>query len=269
MPDSYLAVCAIYRDEAPFLREWIEFHRLVGVDRFFLYDNGSVDDGRSVLAPYEDEGLVVRQEWLRFPGWRSAYSDCLSEYGAGARWLAFIDIDEFLFTPTGSSLPKVLAEYEAWPGIGVNRATYGTSGHKTRPPGLVIENYVRRMSEAHPASVKTIVDPARTGRMVNPHRFEHTDGIAVDEQGNEVDGMFTKSFTFDRLRINHYWTKSEEECEQKFARIRPGRPPRPWPGRPDAEVHARANEVFDDVLAGYAKPVKAALERSGAEAAGR
>ena len=83
MPDSYLAVCAIYRDEAPFLREWIEFHRLVGVDRFFLYDNGSVDDGRSVLAPYEDEGLVVRQEWLRFPGWRSAYSDCLSEYGAG------------------------------------------------------------------------------------------------------------------------------------------------------------------------------------------
>ena len=27
----YLAVCAIYRNEGPYLREWIEFHRLVGV----------------------------------------------------------------------------------------------------------------------------------------------------------------------------------------------------------------------------------------------
>ena len=40
----YLAVCAIYRNEAPYLREWIEFHRLVGVERFFLYNNESTDD---------------------------------------------------------------------------------------------------------------------------------------------------------------------------------------------------------------------------------
>ena len=28
-PESYLAICAIYRDEAPYLKEWIEFHRLM------------------------------------------------------------------------------------------------------------------------------------------------------------------------------------------------------------------------------------------------
>ena len=37
---AYLSVCAIYRDEAHYLAEWIEFHRLVGVERFFLYNNG-------------------------------------------------------------------------------------------------------------------------------------------------------------------------------------------------------------------------------------
>lgn len=31
----YLAVCAIFRDEAPYLAEWIEFHRLVGVEHFY------------------------------------------------------------------------------------------------------------------------------------------------------------------------------------------------------------------------------------------
>ena len=47
---SYLSICAVYRDEAPYLREWVEFHRLVGVERFFLYNNDSVDEHREVLA---------------------------------------------------------------------------------------------------------------------------------------------------------------------------------------------------------------------------
>jgi len=42
---AYLSICAIFKDEAPYLPEWIEFHRLVGVERFFLYDNGSGDAG--------------------------------------------------------------------------------------------------------------------------------------------------------------------------------------------------------------------------------
>ena len=56
MEQPYLAACTIYRDAASYLAEWIEFHRLVGVERFFLYDNGSVDDHREVLAPYVDAG---------------------------------------------------------------------------------------------------------------------------------------------------------------------------------------------------------------------
>ena len=32
---SYLSLCAIYRDEARYMREWLEFHRLFGVERFF------------------------------------------------------------------------------------------------------------------------------------------------------------------------------------------------------------------------------------------
>ena len=35
-----IAVCAIFKDEAPYLLEWIAFHKMVGVDLFVLYDNG-------------------------------------------------------------------------------------------------------------------------------------------------------------------------------------------------------------------------------------
>lgn len=38
-----LAVCAIFKDEAAYLREWLDFHLLMGVEHFYLYDNGSSD----------------------------------------------------------------------------------------------------------------------------------------------------------------------------------------------------------------------------------
>ena len=265
---AYLSICAIYRDEATYLQEWIEFHRLVGAEHFYLYDNGSVDDHRTVLAPYEREGLVTLHDWPRFPGQKPAYAHCFRNYSRDSRWIAVLDLDEFLFSPVGPSLAEVLSEFESWPAVGVNRATYGTSGHRTRPPGLVIENYVRRMSERHPQSIKSIIDPSRTRKVENPHAFRYDTGRAVDENKEEIEGWFTSEFTFSRLRINHYWTKSEEECDRKFSRIHPVRS-RPWPGRPDPEVHERANEILDDVLVGYADRVRQAIERSPAEAASR
>ena len=63
MQQPYLVACAIFRDEAPFLAEWIAFHRLVGVDHFFLYDNGSQDEPESVLAPFLAEGCVTLKPW--------------------------------------------------------------------------------------------------------------------------------------------------------------------------------------------------------------
>ena len=51
-----IAVCAIFKDEAPYLLEWLAFHKMIGIDLFVLYDNGSTDGGadlirRSTFAP--------------------------------------------------------------------------------------------------------------------------------------------------------------------------------------------------------------------------
>ena len=42
-----VAVCAIFKNEAPYLKEWIEFNHLVGVEHFYLYNNNSVCAERS------------------------------------------------------------------------------------------------------------------------------------------------------------------------------------------------------------------------------
>jgi hypothetical protein len=218
----YLSVCAVYRDEGPYLREWIEFHRLVGVERFFLYDNRSEDDHREVLEPYVDEGVVVLHDWPIFPAQMQAYEHCIKQHKHDARWIGFLDLDEFLFSPTGTPVSELLVPFERHPGVGVNWAVFGSSGHATKPPGLISESYLRRTVDPDVnAHIKSIVDPRRVRSFCVPHFFMYTDGPAVDENGRPIDRppySRTESVSFEKLRINHYQTKSEEEYRRKLAR---------------------------------------------------
>jgi hypothetical protein len=222
---TYLSVGAIFRDEADYLEEWIEFHRLVGVERFFLYDNGSVDDSRKVLARYERDGAVQVYDWAHAPQF-AAYDDCLARHGRESRWIAFIDLDEFLFSPTGAPLPAVLSGYEPWPAVGVHWCVYGGSGHLRKPDGLVIESYLDRTTDPILNRwIKSVVDPARTLGCLSSHAFryrsEGAQAFAVDEQHRVLRGPnagWSNDISFSVLRINHYWTKSREEWERKLAR---------------------------------------------------
>ena len=34
-----VSICAIFKDEEEFLKEWLEFHLLVGIEHFYMYNN--------------------------------------------------------------------------------------------------------------------------------------------------------------------------------------------------------------------------------------
>src|SRR3954469_12993017 len=173
----YLAVCAIYRWATEYLREWIAFHRLQGVERFFMYDNENDDDHLEVLRPFIEDGTVVVHEWSHHPGQKLAFIDCLERHRDDARWIAFIDCDAFLFSPTRQPLPEVLRRYEQWPGVGVNRRWMGTSFHREKPPGLVLENFTYGLDLPEPnRAIKSIVDPRRAESCLNAHAFTYKDG---------------------------------------------------------------------------------------------
>jgi hypothetical protein len=264
--DAYLSICAIYLNEATYFREWIEFHRLVGVERFFLYDHESTDSSREVLAPYVDDGTVVIHDWPVYPGQGEAYNDCLERHREDSRWIAFIDLDEFLFSPAGRTVAEILPEFEEFPGVGVNCPAYGTSSHATRPPGLVIENYLRRGTvERRNRIVKSIVDPARVERPGNePHYFRYHDmGRAVSEQKQPIQGSMTETLSCDLLRVNHYITRSQEERDRKLAG------PVAFTGKPKRADRAKErdmtlNELLDDVAAQFAPAVRDALAKRAA-----
>jgi hypothetical protein len=258
---SYLSIVAIYRDEAPYMREWIEFHRIVGVEHFYLYNNFSADDHEAVLAPYVDEGIVTVHDWQVFPGQIPAFDDAARRHREHSRWIAFIDLDEFLFSPTLKPVPEILRDYEQHPGVLANWNVFGSSGHRTQPPGLVLENYLWRMKpEEGPQQSKTIADPTRIAHCGGAHFFFYKEGSAVDERHRPVPHGRTEDYTSDLLRVNHYYVKSIEEGKRKLLK----RAATTGHQRPAAynrleRVDEGLNDVLDETITAYVPELRGRL----------
>ena len=79
-----LSVCtATGRSDRGRLVEWIEYHRLMGVDHFYMYDTSRQQNGgglRTLLADYVSEGVVTVVPW--------AYENCVRGM-AGGRFLTY------------------------------------------------------------------------------------------------------------------------------------------------------------------------------------
>lgn len=253
-PPIGLAVCAIFRDEARYLAEWVAFHRIQGVERFYLYDNLSEDEWRAELAPEIDAGIVEVTHWPPEPGQMSAYDDCLERHRDDTRWIAMIDVDEFLFSPTGASLPEVLRRFDTYPGVVVNRRFFGTNGHRHPPDGLVTESYPMRSRDDDPSNVlvKSIVYPRMTLNALGAHHFRFR-GNPVDEDGAPAPRNTREPATADLLRINHYYAKSEEEFERKSVT------PRADSGTVTYRMGIPPDEVRDESIQQFGERLRTAL----------
>lgn len=261
-PPLALAVCAIFRDEARYLAEWVAFHRIQGVERFYLYDNRSDDDWRLALAPEIASGLVEVVDWPPQPGQMSAYDDCLERHRDEARWIAMIDVDEFLFSPTGAPLPEVLRRFDMHPAVAVNRRFFGTNGHERAPDGLVTESYPMRARDDDPSNVlvKTVVYPRMTLAAHSAHTFRLR-GIPVGEDGLPVPTATRDPATADLLRINHYYAKSEEDFRRKSVT------PRADSGTVTDRMGIPPDEVRDEAIPQFVERLRAMLATRGAESA--
>lgn len=222
-PAHYLSVCAIAKDEGAYFEEWIEWHLAHGVEKFYIYDNGSTDDTKSVLAPYINKGVVDYTYW---PGHRrqlAAYDDCLERNRFASRWIAFIDLDEFIVPVRDASIPEFLTGLEDFAAVEINWLVYGSGGMKTKMQGTVMERFNCHSLPNHRLNrhVKSIVNPRRVFTMIGCHEAAKISGYIADSHGQPVKRNFRdREPQQDIIRINHYAVKSYEEFVEKQARGR-------------------------------------------------
>jgi hypothetical protein len=231
-PDG-IAIVAIFKNESRYLAEWLEFHLMLGVRHIYLYENGSTDDYQSILTPYIQEGLVTLIPWRNFYAkhvQQLAYDHALANFAAPYRWVAFIDIDEFMFPVKGSSLPDTMKQLEHLPAISMPWFMYGHGGHDKKPDGLVIRNFIERAAFPPIASqytllkFKSIFNP-RAVATVGIHSFETVDegAVLINDRGEVYPHHQMRVLeyaTADHIRLNHYFTRSKEEFLAKLMRGR-------------------------------------------------
>ena len=222
-PQHYLAICAIAKNEGPYLKEWIDWHRRMGVEKFYFYDNGSTDDTPTILAPYIAAHIVDYHYW---PGERmqlAAYDNCLERNRYSSRWIAFIDIDEFIVAVKHPTLVCFLKTMESFAAVEINWLIYGSSGHKTYSEEPVMQRFTYHSLPDHPLNrhVKSIVNPRRVFNMIGCHEAARISGQSADSHGHPIHQNFrNREPQQDVIRINHYAVKSHEEFIQKQARGR-------------------------------------------------
>ena len=250
-----LAVTSIQRNRAPWLKEWLAFHLVVGVQRFYLYTHACTDDSVALLLRLarhwplvvHDVPADTHQPQL------AAYRHAWASYGAKAGWMAFIDGDEFLFPTQAETLSQALEPYAQQPisALGVHWVCYGSSGHLLEPAGLVLENYTRHSSADFPANrhLKSIVRGGEPDVVPSGSHVFQTPRGTVDDIGRPVTGglMLDRAPTYHALRINHYVTQSWQYFTE-FKQRSGAADLSPDVVRPDARFKSHDRNECDDAV---------------------
>jgi hypothetical protein len=219
-PEHYtydLAVCAIFQNEGRFLREWIEFHKLVGVQHFYLYNNNSTDNYLVILQPYIDKGEIELFDWDYSNSCLNAqilaYNDALKKTKDKVRWVAFLDLDEYLYPVDKYSLIDFLKNYDDCGELSVNWLMFGTSGVDKIPDNGLMLEYLTKCNPKGDKHIKSIVRPERVSNFTNhnPHFAPCIQGFSQINPDKKIfSGPYSPYISLDKIRINHYWARDKD-----------------------------------------------------------
>lgn len=262
--EDELSIVCIAKFEEAYIKEWVRYHLLQGVDRIYIYDNDSPDKMKQELYSYIKSGKVV---YTLMPGkgrQLDAYNDAIRKYKYRTRYMAFIDADEFLVPERNKetldeTVKEIMKKNKRAGGIAVNWRVFGSSGHIQKPDGLVIENYLNRGDGYAKGNdcIKTIANPRFIERYEHVHYPHYYLGFHnIDESGKIVLGWSNPCDKTRFIRINHYFTKSQEEWISRRSK-----------GKADTsdlmdvrsikEFHEHDNnEVYDDIMLRYVDMLK-------------
>lgn len=223
-------VCAIFKDEGRSLKEWVEYHLIVGVEHFYLYNNFSTDNYIEILQEYIDTGIVTLIDWPVEKGQYPAYKHFWENYRNISKWVTFIDLDEFICPHFEDTIVDWLRPYEKYPSVIMYWKMFGTSGKLEHDDDtLVIEQYTvswDKMDTVGKVIINTSWDlsidsiwhhhayckvPFLGKTFFVPPVNEFKKFICYD-----IHRANSKGFT---IQLNHYWSKSYNEMVlKKFER---------------------------------------------------
>jgi hypothetical protein len=203
-----VALVCIAKNEDNYIQEWVEYHKKLGFDTIFIYQNDWV-------CNLEDNS-IVKIELNGECKQTVAYNNFIKEYHNQYEWAAFFDVDEFLVLKKHNNIKDFLSDYSSFNSIGVNWVVFGNNGlTEVNGEYSLLKRFTKRQKDINP-HVKNIVKllPNVVMDVHNPL------GTWYDTQGNQHQGSFNHDGNIDIVQLNHYFCKTKEEYQLKIERGR-------------------------------------------------
>lgn len=227
-PKKYkYSICSIFKNEALFLKEFIEYHRLLGFEHFYFYNNNSDDNYLEVLKPYIDADIVTLTEWPVVPGQQKSFEHFYSHYREETNWVSFLDLDEFICPLQATSIDEWIKPFEKYPVILMYWQMFGSSGKLEHDNSqLVIEQYVNSWDKLY--AVGKVLYNTDYDIVKYDHAFMH--GFKVSCHGIAIPPINTFGYFVEHnvhrykknaprtIQVNHYWSKAYNIYKAKHAR---------------------------------------------------
>ena len=239
------AICAIFKNESLIIKQWLEHHIRFGCEHFYLINNHSSDQWLPILGPYIDSGMVdLAIEHRYYRQWFAYNEYFLEDICKQARWIAVIDIDEFLYPRGGhTDMQQVLGEYDHADALAVPWLQFGSSGY-IKQPNSVVDSFVYRADydKLNWTSFKMIARTqslahSKSGKMdsrqdyilgIHSHKLKSGSNIVstFEPEDGELHGdEFKYGYNFNetmlntaKLVINHYRVMSKQYFQEVKAK---------------------------------------------------
>ncbi|CAK9313256.1 unnamed protein product [Citrullus colocynthis] len=213
---SMICACTMVYNVGKFLKEWVMYYSRIGVEKFILYDNGSNDEISAVVKGLKLEGYNIEIVFWIWPKTQEAGFSHSVEYSKkSCKWMMFVDIDEFVFSPSwlnslkpSKNMVKSLLPAEE-NGIGMITIMcndYGPSDRISHPLEGVTQGYNcrRKLEERHKSIV--LLEAVDRSLLNVIHHFK-----------------LRKEFRSRQMRseeavVNHYKYQAWPEFRMKFRR---------------------------------------------------
>ena len=259
-----LGFVAIAKNEGEYIREWIAYHDLIcdGKAKFYVYDNDSEDNLAETISDYISRGIV---QYIYYPGKSKqcdAYEDAIRNYRQECRYMAVIDIDEFIETfPDNKNAIEIISSiFNKNPnavGVGINWMLFGSSGVVKKADGLVMERFLNRAEDDFWGNehIKSVINPRFVKKFISCHYPLYKLGsYSIGADGKRQRGWEVSPPQISEIRLNHYFTKSREEYVIKHNRGWADKDGH-YDGFERFEKYDR-NEVHDESMLKYASIIK-------------
>ncbi len=232
------------KNEAPYILEWVAYHRAIGVDNFLIYTNDCTDGTSEILDRLQELGIVQHRnndDWKGNSPQQHALNQALKEpVLQNADCIAHVDVDEFMNIRCGNgTLPDFFDRIGDATNVAMTWRLFGHNGVTELEDRFVIDQFETCAPKYCPKphtvwGFKTMFRNIGAYEKISCHRpnklrddfkpaVKWVNGSGQDMTREAAEKGWRnskKSIGYDLIQLNHYALRSAESYLVKRQRGR-------------------------------------------------